>query len=128
MRTVLAVIGMVLFLSCSVLILAGWRNPDSRFLTGMLATRDSSATDPARTAAAGCWLILGFAAGSIGLLVSGGSLDSTGGTSARDVVGAVCAVAVLVGIAVAGWVRFGDAPVWLRPVVLRPVSDAGTDR
>jgi hypothetical protein len=103
-RTVLAVLGMLLLLSCAVPILAGWRNPSSTFLVGLLQTRDARSKDPARTAAAACWLILGFAAGSVALVAS------------LPYVGAMLAAA---GCAVAAWVRFGDAPQSLRPVALR---------
>jgi hypothetical protein len=110
MSTVLAAVGAVLFVSCAVLVLVGWRNPEDRFLTGMLQTRDRSAADPARTAAAGCWLILGFAVGSTGWLLSGGRSGP---------VAYVAALGLLACIAVAAWVRFGDAPQSLRPATLR---------
>jgi hypothetical protein len=103
-RTVLLVLGMLLLVSCAVPILVGWRNPSSKFLVGLVQTRDARSKDPARTAAAACWLILGFTAGSIGLVAS------------QPYVGALLVVA---GCAVAAWVRFGDAPQSLRPVAMR---------
>ena len=130
MRTVLALLGALLFVSCAVLILAGWRNPRSRFLVGMLQSRNPSSTDPKRTSAAACWLILGCAAGSIGLLVSvlgleeGEEMSDAGLDSAF---GYACAVLLVVCLAVATWVRFGDAPAELRPATLQDSGHAPND-
>ncbi|MBJ7357869.1 hypothetical protein [Nocardioides sp.] len=110
MRTVLGVLVLLLLLSCAVPILAGWRNPSSRFLVGVVQTRDARSQDPQRTAAAVCWLILGFAAGVVGALGSW-EADVLVGYAA----GAVCVAC----LAVAAYVRFGDAPQWLRPAAMR---------
>ena len=117
MRTVLVVLGMLLFLSCAVLILAGWRNPDSRFLTGFVQTR--SGKNPRRTAAAACWLLLGLAAGSVGMLVSLEQDQGLRDVRLHNLPGYVCAVVMLACLAVAAYVRFGDAPQALRPAATR---------
>lgn len=122
MRTVIVVLGMLLLVSCAVLILVGWRNPSSRFLVGFVQTRDARSKDPARTAAAACWLILGFAAGSIGLLVSLEADESLDEASLDNLPGYVCAVVLIACVAVAAWVRFGDAPQSLRPAAMRSAS------
>ena len=119
MRTVITVLGMLLFVSCAVLILAGWRNPSSRFLVGFVQTRDVKSKDPARTAAAACWLILGFAAGSVGLLASLESGEPLSEAAPHDLAGYLCAVVLVACLAVAAWVRFGDAPDSLRPAAMR---------
>lgn len=119
MRTVIIVLGMLLFLSCAVLILAGWTNPSSRFLTGFVQTRNRNAKDPRRTAAAACWLLLGLAVGSVGMLVS--LEEDRGLTDLRlhNLPGYVCAVAMLLCLAVAVYVRVADAPQALRPAAMR---------
>lgn len=111
MRTVLLLLAIALLLSCALPILVGWQNPASRFLVGFVQTRDARSKDPKRTAAAACWLILGFAAGAIGLLV-------------RDnpVGGYVCATVFVACVGVAAWVSFGDAPQSLRPAAMRATS------
>ena len=119
MRTVISVLGMLLFVSCAVLILVGWRNPSSRFLVGFVQTRDADSQNPLRTAAAACWLLLGFAAGSLGLLVSWDSDASLRNATLDSLPGSVCAVVMLSCFAVAAWVRFGSAPPWLRPMAMR---------
>jgi len=118
-RTVITVIGMLLFVSCSVLILAGWRNPSSRFLVGFVQTRNVKSGDPARRAAAACWLILGFAAGSIGLLASVDPDEPLRDASLHNLLGYVGAVAFVACVGVAAWVRWGDAPLSLRPAAMR---------
>jgi protein-S-isoprenylcysteine O-methyltransferase Ste14 len=118
-RTVITVLGMLLFVSCSVLILAGWRKPSSRFLVGFVQTRNVKSGDPARRAAAACWLILGFAAGSVGLLASVDPDEPLRDTSLHNLLGYVSAVAFVAGLAVAVWVRWGDAPQSLRPAAMR---------
>jgi hypothetical protein len=122
MRTVLALLGAALFVSCSVLILVGWRNPESRFLVGMLQTRHHSSTDPKRTSAAACWLILGLAAGSVGLLLSWESGEGLREATIDDAAGYVSATLLLVCVAMAAYVRFGDAPQAVRPAALRDSS------
>ena len=112
MRTVIAVLGVLLCVSCAVLILAGWRNPSSRFLVGFVQTRAASSKDPRRTAAAACWLILGFVTGSVGLLVERDA-------SQVGPAGWACAAVFAACVAVAAWVRFGDAPDALRPAAMR---------
>ena len=119
LRDVLGLLGAALLLSCAVLILAGWRNPSSRFLVGFVQTRDASSKDPRRTAAAACWVILGLAAGSVGLLASWGADGRLQNASAQDLLGYVCAAVLLACLAVAAWVRFGDAPQSLRPAAMR---------
>jgi hypothetical protein len=111
MRTVVAAVGLVVLLGSAVPILAGWRNPRSRFLVGFVQTRDARAADPKRTAAAACWLIFGFAAAAAGLLDPRGPLGYAG------------AAGFLACLAVAAYVRIGDAPPWLRPAAMR--DDAG---
>jgi hypothetical protein len=118
-RTVLGFLGLALFVSCAVLILVGWRNPSSRFLVGFVQTRDVRSTDPKRTAAAACWLILGFAAGAIGVLVSWDSQDTMRTVSPQSAAGFVCAAVALACLSVAAYVRFDDAPQWLRPAAMR---------
>jgi hypothetical protein len=118
-RTVLIVLGMLLFVSCAVLILAGWRNPSSRFLVGFVQTRDAGSKDPQRTAAAACWLLLGLAAASVGLLVSLEPDRSLGDVTVHNLPGAGCAVLTVACLVVAGYVRFGAAPQWLRPAAMR---------
>ena len=122
MRTVLTVLGMLLLVSCAAPILVGWRNPASRFLVGFVQTRDARSKDPARTAAAACWLILGLAVGSIGLLVSLEADESLREASLHDLPGYVCAVVLVACLGVAAWVRFGDAPQSLRPAAMRSGS------
>ncbi len=113
-RTVLVVLGMLLLVSCAALVLLGWRDPTSRFLVGFVQTRDVRSKDPRRTAAAACWLILGFAAGAVGLLVR---LEAD--QPRYDTVGYVCGAIALACLAVAGYVRFGEAPQSLRPAAMR---------
>ena len=117
MRTVIVVLGMLLFLSCAVLILAGWRNPQSRFLTGFVQTR--SGRNPRRTAAAACWLLLGLAAGSVGMLVSLEDDRGLGDLRLHNPPGYVGAVVMLACLAVAVYVRVADAPQALRPAAMR---------
>ncbi|GAB3255449.1 hypothetical protein [Nocardioides dilutus] len=119
MRTVLVVLGTLLFLSCALLILVGWRNPSSRFLVGFVQTRNVKSGDPARRAAAACWLILGFAAGFIGLLASVDPDEPLRDASLHNVVGYASAVAFAACVAVAAWVRWGGAPQSLRPAAMR---------
>jgi hypothetical protein len=121
-RTVISVLGMLLFVSCAVLILAGWRSPSSRFLVGFVQTRDARSKDPKRTAAAACWLILGLAAGSVGVLVSLEPDEPLRDATLHNLPGYVSAVLLMGCLAVAAYVRFGDAPQWLRPAAMR---DAG---
>jgi hypothetical protein len=118
-RTVIVLLGMLLLVSCAVLVLAGWRNPSSRFLVGLVQTRDARSKDPARTAAAACWLILGFAAGSVGLLVSLDRDEPLSEAAPDGPVGYGCAVVLVACLAVAAWVRLGDAPRSLRPAAMR---------
>jgi hypothetical protein len=118
-RTVIALLGVVLFVSCAVLILAGWRNPSSRFLVGFVQTRNVKSGDPARRAAAACWLILGFAAGSVGLVLSPEEDRPLQDAAPTDLPGYICAVVFVACLAVAAWVRWGDAPPWLRPAAMR---------
>lgn len=119
MRTVIVVLGMLLFLSCAVLILAGWGNPSSRFLVGFVQTRDARSKDPKRTAAAACWLLLGLASASVGLLVSLEADRSLGDVRLHNLPGAVCAVLMVACLAVAVYVRVAHAPQWLRPAAMR---------
>ena len=125
MRTVLGLLGFVLFLSCAVLILVGWRNPSSRFLLGFVQTRDVRSKDPKRTAAAACWGILGFAAGSVGVLVSLDPDERLRHASPQNLVGYVCGAVALACLAVAAYVRFGDAPQSLRPAAMRSETQQG---
>jgi uncharacterized membrane protein len=118
-RTVIIVLGMLLLISCSVLILAGWRNPASRFLVGFVQSRNVRSGDPARRAAAACWLILGFAAGSVGLLASVDPDEPLRDASLHNILGYVCAVVFLACLAIAVWVRWGTAPQSLRPAAMR---------
>ena len=120
MRTVISVLGMLLFVGCAVPILAGWRNPSSRFMLGFVQTRNAASKDPKRTAAAACWLLLGLAAGSVGVVVSVDPDEPLRDPSLDSVPGAVCAVVMLACLAVAAYVRFGDAPQSLRPAAMRP--------
>ena len=124
MQTVISAVGILLFVSCAVLILVGWRNPSNRFLVGFVQTRDAKGSNPLRTAAAACWLLLGFAAGSVGVLVSWDRDGSVRNTTLHNVPGYACAVSMLVCIAVAAWVRFGEAPLWLRPAAMRPTPSS----
>jgi protein-S-isoprenylcysteine O-methyltransferase Ste14 len=119
MRTVIIVLGMLLLISCSVLILAGWRNPANRFLVGFVQTRNVKSGDPARRAAAACWLILGFAAGSVGLLASVDPDQPLGDASLHNILGYVGALGFVACLAIAVWVRWGDAPQSLRPAAMR---------
>lgn len=119
MRTVVSVLGMLLFVSCAVLILAGWRNPSSRFLVGFVQTRDARSKDPKRTAAAACWLLLGLAAGSVGVLVSLEPDEPLRDAALHNLPGYTSAVILLACLAVAAYVRFADAPQWLRPAAMR---------
>jgi hypothetical protein len=118
-RTVIVLLVTLLLVSCAVLILAGWRNPSSRFLVGFVQTRNVKSGDPARRAAATCWLILGFAAGALGLLVSWDPDEPLRDVSLHSLPGYLCAVAFVACVAVAAWVRWGDAPQWLRPAAMR---------
>ena len=119
MRTVLGLLGLVLLLSCAGPIMLGWRNPSSRFLVGFVQTRDVRSKDPKRTAAAACWLILGFAAGAVGLLASWEADEPWRDASPPNLVGYLtCAVAVAC-LGVAAYVRFGEAPQSLRPAAMR---------
>ena len=110
MRTVLVLVAIALLLSCAVPILVGWQNPASRFLVGFVQTRDVKSRDPKRTAASACWLILGFTAGAVGLLL----LDNPAAY--------VCAGVFVACLVVAAWVRFGEAPQSLRPAAMRETS------
>jgi protein-S-isoprenylcysteine O-methyltransferase Ste14 len=117
-RTVIIVLAMLL-ISCSVLILAGWRNPASRFLVGFVQTRNVKSGDPARRAAAACWLILGFAAGSVGLLASLDPDEPLRDASLHNALGYVGAGLFVACLAIAVWVRWGDSPQSLRPAAMR---------
>lgn len=115
-------LGLLLFVSCAVLIVTGWRNPFSRFLVGFTQTRDARSKDPRRTAAAACWLILAGAAASVGLLLSWDPDERLRDASPESLLGYACAVAFVVCLAIAAWVRFGDAPQSIRPSAMRETS------
>jgi hypothetical protein len=117
--TVLGLLGLVLLLSCAVPILAGWRNPTSRFLVGFVQTRDAGSKDPRRTAAAACWLILGCTAGMAGALVSWRADEPWNDASPPNLAGYLVGAVAVACLAVAAYVRFGDAPQWLRPAATR---------
>ena len=118
-RTILGFLGLALLVSCAVPILVGWRNPSSRFLVGFVQTRDVRSADPKRTAAAACWLILGFAAGAVGVLVSWQTDERLRDASPQSLVGYVCVTLAVACLAAAAYVRFDDAPQWLRPAAMR---------
>jgi hypothetical protein len=124
-RTVLGLVGLVLLLSCAVPILLGWRNPESRFLVGFVQTRDARSKDPKRTAAAACWLILGFAAGAVGAMTSWEANEPLSDASPPNLVGYFTGAVAVACLGVAAYVRFGDAPQSLRPAAMRTGSQQG---
>jgi hypothetical protein len=118
-RTVLGLLGLALLLSCAVPILLGWRNPNSTFLVGFVQTRDARSKDPKRTAAAACWLILGFAAGTVAALASWEADEPWGDASPPNLVGYLTGAVAVACLGVAAYVRFGDAPQSVRPAAMR---------